>query len=89
MVNRRPYGIGLEGAHGLAPQVEPLLLQIPHQNIQEGGNTKEYQQDQKTPPLCFLNICNVPQEAMDDQRKTLKRINQEALGDQTQGHDLN
>ena len=34
--------MGQEVAPGLAPQAEPLLLQISAQIIQEGNNTQEY-----------------------------------------------
>ena len=61
MVNQGPYGTGLEGDPGLAPQSESLLLQIPRKTIQEEDNTKESQQDQKTYPACCLYICKVPQ----------------------------
>ena len=47
VVNQGYFGSGQEGAPGLAPQTEPLLLQIPPQTIQEGDNTQEYQQGQK------------------------------------------
>ena len=89
VVNRGPSRTGKEGATGLSPNDEPLILQIYHQATQEGDNTKEAQQDQKTPPLCRLNIWNVPQEAMENQIQALKWINQETLGDQTRVHDLN
>ena len=89
MFDQGPSGTVREGAPGLAPQDESLLLQIPHQNIQEGDNSKEYQQYQKNYHLCCLHICKVPQGAMDYQMQTLMRINQESLRDQAQGHDLN
>ena len=47
MVNRGYSGTGREGSPGLAPQTEPLLLQITPQTIQEGDNTQEDQQGQK------------------------------------------
>ena len=81
MVEQVTYGTGWEGDSGLAPQDELFILKIPRQTIQEGGNTKEAHKDHKTSPLCCLYSCKVPQEAMEDQRKTLKRINQEFLGD--------
>ena len=56
MVNQGPSGTGQEVDPSLAPQAEPLLLQIPHQTIQEGYNTKEAQQDPKTSPLYLLHI---------------------------------
>ena len=54
-----------------------------------GGNTKEYQKDQKTYPFCRLFIWKVPQDSMEDQRKILRRFNQETLVDHTRRHDLN
>ena len=53
--------MGREEYTGLAPKAEPLLLQIPPQNIQDGENTQESQQDQKIPPLCHLFILKGPQ----------------------------
>ena len=64
MVNQGPFGAGLEVDIGLAKQAEPLLFKIPPQNIQEGYNTKEAQQDQKTPSLFHLYVWKVPQEAI-------------------------
>ena len=40
-------------------------------------------------PPCCLHMWKIPQEAMEDQRQTLKRINQDTLGDQNWGYDLN
>ena len=42
-----------------------------------------------TSPLCRLIIWKVPQEAMEYQRQTLMRVNQESLGDYNQGNYLN
>ena len=53
---RGPFGVGQEGDLGLEPQAELLLLKIPPQTIQEGGNTNESQKYQKTPSLCHLII---------------------------------
>ena len=89
MVNSGPFVTGQEGAPVLASQAEPFLLQIHPQTIQEVGNTKEAQQYQKTPPFCFLNIWKVPQEAMEDQRQTLRPVNYKPPVYQTRGHDLN
>ena len=54
MVNLRPFGVGLEGDPGLAPQAEPLLLKTTHQIIQEGNHSQEDRHGQKNPPLCLL-----------------------------------
>ena len=40
-------------------------------------------------PLCRLLIWKSPQEAMEDQRQNLRRVNQVTLRDQTRRHDLN
>ena len=89
MFNIGTSGTGWEGAPGLTTQAEPLPLKIPPQTIQEGDNTKESQKYQKNSSLGHLHICKVPQEAMEDQRQTLKRINQKALLDQTRCYDIN
>ena len=83
LFNQGPFGKGQEGDPGLAPHSEPLLLKITPQAIQEGGNTKEAQQDHKTPPSCRLIIWKFPQEAVEYQRQTLRRVNPETLGDHT------
>ena len=88
MVNQGHFGTGIEVDPGLATQAEPLLLQIPPQIIQEGGNIQEYQQGHKTPPVFRLYIWEVPQEAMEDQRKNLRLDNQESLGYYTRDHYL-
>ena len=75
MVNRGPSGIGIEVAPVFSPQAKSFLLQIPHQNIQEGYNTREYQQDQKTLLLCRLYISKALLESMEYQRQTPKWIN--------------
>ena len=54
VVNLRPFGVGLEGDPGLAPQAEPLLLKTTHQIIQEGNHSQEDRHGQKNPPLCLL-----------------------------------
>ena len=89
MVNRGTFGTGREGDPVLAPQAEPLLIQIPPQTIQDGDNTKEAKQYKKTSALCRLLIWKVPQEAVEKQSQTLRWFNQEALRDHTQGCDLN
>ena len=89
MVNQDSSVTGWEGAPLLAPQAQTLLLQIYHQTIQEGDNTKEAQQYQKTSPLRCLYIWKSSKESMEDQMQTLKRINQESFRDQTQVHELN
>ena len=60
MFNRGPSGTVQEGDPGLAPQAEPFLLQITHQTIQEGYNTKEYQKYQKTSPLVLHSYLESP-----------------------------
>ena len=82
-------GLGRQGNTGLVPKAETWLFQIPTHTIQAGDNNQESQQDQKTPLLCNLFDWKVPQEAIEYQRKTLRPVNQEKLGDQTQGRDLN
>ena len=83
MVNQGSSGMVQEGYPGLEPQAEPVLIQISHQTIQEGDNNQEAHQDHNPPPVCCLHICKAPQEATEDQSKTLKWINQEALIDHT------
>ena len=41
------------------------------------------------PTLCRLYVCKVPQEAMNNQSQTPRRVNKETLGGQTRGHELN
>ena len=69
VINLGPFGVGLEGAPGLAPQAEPLLIKITHKIIQEGNHSQEYHQVHKTPPLCFLTIWEVPQDTVEDKVK--------------------
>ena len=89
VLNHELLGTGREVDPGLTPQAEPFLLQISHQNIQEEYIIEEDHQNQKNPPPCCLFIWEVPQEAMEYQSQTLILVTQEALGDRTQGHDLN
>ena len=71
MFNRGHFGTGQEVSPGLTPQAKLLLLKIPPQIIQEGYNSQEDQQRQKTPPLYYLPIYQVPQEAMEGQREMI------------------
>ena len=64
-VNWGPSGVGRDGDPCLSPQAEPFILQIYPHIIQEGNNTQESHQGQKTYPLCCLTIWEVPQEAME------------------------
>ena len=41
------------------------------------------------PHLCCLYVWKLPQEAMEDQRQKIRRVDQETIGDQNRGHDLN
>ena len=76
MVYQGPFGTRQEGDPGLTPYAEPLFFKIPPHTIQEGVNTQIDQKDQKTPPLCYLYVQKVPQEAMEDQSQTLRWVNQ-------------
>ena len=77
------FGTGQEGDPGLTPKDEPLIFIIPTQIIQEGDNTQESQQGQRSPPLCCLTIWETPKEDMEYQSKTLRRVDQESPRYQT------
>ena len=75
--------MGREVAPGLAPQAEPLNLQIINQIIQEGNNTQESHKSYNPPPppFCTLTIWEVAKEVTEYQRKTtIWSMNVMALG---------
>ena len=88
MVNQGPFRTVRERATSLAPWAETSLLQINTQIIQEGDNTQESQQSQKTNSLCLLPIWEVLQESTEDQRQKIRRVDQESLRENIRGHEI-